>query len=180
MKPFFFSTGAATSSVTNYLSAKSEANMDQLRSEWELDDTEMEILNRLGMEIYEYKCQIASDYDIPIEMTLSTKDLEAFVDYSNDSDPTIRMIKLQNLDTRLEILPDYWRELALTAYELGHYEETLNYIEKLCKSQGYDSIRLDCFIENPYSRKLYDKAGYSVVGYADWRKGRFELREKKI
>ena len=122
--------GAATSSVTNYLSAKSEANMDQLRSEWELDDTEMEILNRLGMEIYEYKCQIAFDYDIPIEMTLSIKDLEAFVDYSNDSDPTVRMIKLQNLDTRLEILPDYWRELALTAYELGHYEETLNYIEK--------------------------------------------------
>ena len=56
----------------------------------------------------------------------------------------------------------------------------MNYIEKLCKSRGYDSIRLDCFIENPYSRKLYDKAGYSVVGYADWRKGRFELREKKI
>ena len=44
--------GAATSSVTNYIKKKSEANMDQLRSEWELDDTEMEILNRLGMEIY--------------------------------------------------------------------------------------------------------------------------------
>ena len=48
------------------------------------------------------------------------------------------------------------------------------------KSEGYDSIRLDCFTENPYSRKLYEKAGYSVVGYADWRKGRFELREKKL
>ena len=62
----------------------------------------------------------------------------------------------------------------------GIAAETLKYIENLCKSQGYDSIRLDCFTENPYSRKLYDKAGYSVVGYADWRKGRFELREKKL
>ena len=29
-------------------------------------------------------------------------------------------------------------------------------------------------------QKLYEKAGYSVVGYADWRKGRFELREKRL
>ena len=71
---------------------------------------------------------------------------------------------------RLCVSPDFQNQ--------GIAAETLNYIEKLCKSQGYDSIRLDCFTENPYSRKLYDKAGYSVVGYADWRKGRFELREK--
>ena len=62
----------------------------------------------------------------------------------------------------------------------GIATKTMEYIEKLCKAERYDSIRLDCFTENPYSRRLYDKAGYSVVGYADWRKGRFELREKKI
>ena len=63
---------------------------------------------------------------------------------------------------------------------LGIASETLKYIDKICKSQGFDSIRLDCYTNNPYSRKLYDKNGYSIVGYADWRKGRFELREKKI
>ena len=62
----------------------------------------------------------------------------------------------------------------------GIATKTMEYIEKVCKEAGYDSIRLDCFTENPYSRRLYDKAGYSVVGYADWRKGRFELREKYI
>lgn len=73
---------------------------------------------------------------------------------------------------RLCVNPDFQNQ--------GIATKTLEYIEKLCKSQGYDSIRLDCFTENPYSRKLYDKSGYSVVGYADWRKGRFELREKYI
>ncbi len=73
---------------------------------------------------------------------------------------------------RLCVSPDFQNQ--------GIAAKTLNYIENLCKSQGYDSIRLDCFTENPFSRKLYDKAGYSVVGYADWRKGRFELREKKL
>ena len=62
----------------------------------------------------------------------------------------------------------------------GIAAKTLEYIENLSKSEGYDSIRLDCFTQNPYSRKLYDKAGYSITGYADWRKGRFELREKKL
>ena len=62
----------------------------------------------------------------------------------------------------------------------GIAAKTLEYIENLSKSQGYDTIRLDCFTQNPYSRRLYEKAGYSIVGYADWRKGRFELREKKI
>ena len=71
---------------------------------------------------------------------------------------------------RLCVSPDFQNQ--------GLAAETLKYIENLCKDQGYESIRLDCFTENPYSRKLYDKAGYSVVGYADWRKGRFELREK--
>lgn len=73
---------------------------------------------------------------------------------------------------RLCVSPDFQNQ--------GIAAETLKYIENLCKSQGYDSIRLDCFTENPYSRKLYEKAGYSVVGYADWRKGRFELREKRL
>ena len=62
----------------------------------------------------------------------------------------------------------------------GIATETMKYIEELSESQGYEVIRLDCFTLNPYSQKLYNKTGYTVTGYADWRKGRFELREKKI
>ena len=58
--------------------------------------------------------------------------------------------------------------------------KTMNHIEEFCRGQKYDSIRLDCFTQNPYSRRLYDKCGYTVTGYADWRKGRLELREKKL
>ncbi len=62
----------------------------------------------------------------------------------------------------------------------GIATETMKYIENLSKSQGYNAIRLDCFTLNPFSQKLYNKTEYSIVGYADWRKGRFELREKKL
>ncbi len=58
--------------------------------------------------------------------------------------------------------------------------KTMKHIEEVCRNQKYDSIRLDCFTQNPYSQRLYDKCGYTVTGFADWRKGRFELREKKL
>lgn len=77
-----------------------------------------------------------------------------------------------NVIHRLCVNPDFQNR--------GIAAKTLDYIENLCRTQGYESIRLDCFTQNPYSRRLYEKAGYSIVGYADWRKGRFELREKKL
>lgn len=62
----------------------------------------------------------------------------------------------------------------------GIASETMVYIENICRTAGYETIRLDCFTQNPHSQRLYDKAGYKITGYADWRKGRFELREKKL
>ena len=39
---------------------------------------------------------------------------------------------------------------------------------------------IDSYSKNPYAVKLYDTLGYAVVGHADWRKGRFDLRKKKL
>lgn len=53
-------------------------------------------------------------------------------------------------------------------------------IESQIKSMGYDSVRLDVFTKNPYAQKLYRNNGYEVRGFAEWRKGRFDLMEKKL
>lgn len=53
-------------------------------------------------------------------------------------------------------------------------------IEDMVKKMGVESIRLDAFTENPKAIRLYEKLGYSIIGYADWRKGRFALMEKKL
>lgn len=57
---------------------------------------------------------------------------------------------------------------------------TLLHIEEHLQSKGIEAIRLDAFTQNPYSLKMYDKLGYSKVGFADWRKGRFYLMEKYL
>lgn len=56
----------------------------------------------------------------------------------------------------------------------------LNHIENQLVEKGYDSVRLDVFTQNPYALRLYEKNGYVRRGYADWRKGRFLLMEKKL
>lgn len=60
----------------------------------------------------------------------------------------------------------------------GVARHTLLHIEKQLKSKSIYVIRLDVFQNNPYAIRLYDSLGYSKVGYADWRKGRFYLLEK--
>ncbi len=58
--------------------------------------------------------------------------------------------------------------------------EILLHIEKQIKEMGYQSIRLDVFTENPFAQRLYLHNGYEPRGYANWRKGRFDLMEKRI
>ena len=60
----------------------------------------------------------------------------------------------------------------------GIAKSTLLHIERQLIAKGIHVIRLDVFSNNPFAIKLYHSLGYSEVGYADWRKGRFFLMEK--
>ncbi|WP_434305348.1 GNAT family N-acetyltransferase [Clostridium botulinum] len=57
---------------------------------------------------------------------------------------------------------------------------TMLHIENEVRKMGIDTIRLDAFTLNPYAVKMYEKLGYSKVGFANWRKGKFHIMEKKI
>ena len=52
--------------------------------------------------------------------------------------------------------------------------------EKEVKAAGGTSLRLDAFSQNPYALRLYEHAGYSKTGSADWRMGKFVLMEKML
>ena len=58
--------------------------------------------------------------------------------------------------------------------------KTMLIIEKLLRSEGIETIRLDAFSLNPFALKMYEKLGYTKVGEVSWRKGLFYLYEKKI
>lgn len=62
----------------------------------------------------------------------------------------------------------------------GVAKQTMQFIEEKCKAEGITAVRLDAFSHNPSALKLYSRMGYSRVGYAHWRKGRFYLFEKYL
>lgn len=177
--------GTTVSSVTSYMDAKNQANLEFMQNQWELDDQEMDILLNLGTQLYDYKCQIATDLNIPTEFTLSTEDLESFVNFCNEPNADTRYIKLLSLDKRLEILPDYWMELALTTYELNDYETTLTYINKFEEIYYpviyHDSdyahllmVKADCINHLPSESKYQDLEEIgdlllAHIGAEDWQ-----------
>lgn len=57
---------------------------------------------------------------------------------------------------------------------------TMKYIEECARKKGKESVRLDAFTENPIAKKLYEGLGYQIVGFANFRKGRFFLMEKGL
>lgn len=60
----------------------------------------------------------------------------------------------------------------------GIAKSTLLHIEMQLKTMGIHVIRLDVFHNNPFAISLYNSLGYSAVGCANWRKGKFFLMEK--
>lgn len=59
-------------------------------------------------------------------------------------------------------------------------KQVLSHIESQARNMGYESMRLDVFAKNPIAQNLYRNNGYEVRGMAKWRKGYFELMEKKL
>ena len=57
---------------------------------------------------------------------------------------------------------------------------TLLHIEEQVLSYGVRAIRLDSFPQNSYAVRMYNGLGYSLVGYATFRKGKFNLMEKYL
>ena len=130
-------------------------------------------------DIYPAKEDFINDIEKKsLYLAIDSKKLAAIYVISAESDEAYKNATWENNDESAYILhrfcvsPDYQNK--------GIGKEVLAHIETQIYEMGYNSIRLDVFTENPYAQKLYRKSGYIVRGYADWRKGRFELMEKKI
>ena len=130
-------------------------------------------------DIYPAKEDFINDIEKKsLYLAIVSKKLAAIYVISAESDEAYKNATWESNDASAYILhsfcvsPDYQNK--------GIGKEVLAHIETQIYEMGYKSIRLDVFTENPYAQKLYRKSGYIVRGYADWRKGRFELMEKKI
>ena len=108
-----------------------------------------------------------------------------------ESDDIIVREQFEEISPRVEYsLTAKGEKLMPIFYEMARWG--LQYIECGDALRGANSMNekitytiaaageIDSYSKNPYAIRLYDTLGYAVVGHADWRKGRFDLREKKL
>ena len=62
----------------------------------------------------------------------------------------------------------------------GVGKAALLHLEDELRQAEVETVRLDVFSQNPFALALYRRQGYAPVGFADWRKGRFFLMEKRL
>lgn len=73
---------------------------------------------------------------------------------------------------RLAVNPEFQRQ--------GVAKNAMAFVENSAKEKGIRTIRLDTFCGNPYGASLYEKLGFKIIGFAHWRKGKFQIMEKVI
>ena len=62
----------------------------------------------------------------------------------------------------------------------GYGAAFVRFYEEHALSCNCHYLRMDTNEKNSRARAMYEKLGYKIVGYADWRKGRFALMEKVL
>ena len=130
-------------------------------------------------DIYPTKEDFINDIEKKsLYLAFDSKKLAAIYVISKESDAAYKNANWQYSDEFAYILHRFCVSPAYQNKGIG--KEVLTHIEEQIHEMGYGSVRLDVFTENPYAQKLYRKSGYQVRGYADWRKGRFDLMEKKL
>lgn len=140
-------------------------------------------MNKRGLhqwdEIYPAKTDFSNDIanDTLYVLEDENKIIAVYV-ISEESDEAYDKCKWDNPDDttciihRLCIDPEY--------QDQGLGKKIMQHIEEQAREMKYESIRLDVFTQNPRALALYKNSGYEERGFADWRKGRFLLMEKKI
>lgn len=73
---------------------------------------------------------------------------------------------------RLAVAPEFQRH--------GFAVQAMSFIDDLAKEKGIKTIRLDTFCGNPAGVALYKSLDFKIVGYAHWRKGKFQIMEKVL
>jgi ribosomal protein S18 acetylase RimI-like enzyme len=62
----------------------------------------------------------------------------------------------------------------------GVGEATMRLAEARARALGFEALRLDAFVSNPRSLRLYRRLGYAEVGGVTFRKGAFRCFEKDL
>jgi hypothetical protein len=133
-------------SIFKYQNTIDSAEMDFMKSSWELDDSESASLHTSRSRAFGYMIDIARAYNLSMTDTLNEISIDNFVNYKMDDNLQRRRQTLENNRSLYAKYAPYWIVLSETYYELGMYQQCIDAVRQ------YESVYA------PILRKDYELA----------------------
>ena len=109
----------AVDSYTSYKSFVAENDLDYLLADWELDDTEEQLLYNLRGETFGYLVDMTNKFSLPDDLTLNKNNVVEFISIKHEKNPRSRIISLEEKKEEFQGLAEYWLVLAQSYYDQG-------------------------------------------------------------
>lgn len=118
----------AVDSATSYQASTNQAEIQFVKEGWELDDTEIKVLQNSTTAQFDYMCNMVRDYDIPDEYVVRDTDVKAFVEWSNKTNLVAKIDWLKANEATYQKFGPYWLELVKDYYDFGDYRSCMTAI----------------------------------------------------
>lgn len=115
----------AVDAVASYESAKSQAELQYLKSGWELDDSEAEALHQSRQEMFAYMVNIVNDYKLEGDLALTEESVQEFTRWKNDSNIVARIQFLESNRKTYQAFGGYWLALSESYYVNGELQKCI-------------------------------------------------------
>lgn len=123
----------AVDSISGFFSSKAQADLQNIKDGWELDDEAKAELHQSTINTLNYMFDMVRDYDIPGDFALSKEAIEDYIKWAEKSDSEldgkISWFTEQGHYNTYKMFGPYWLELAQDYYKKGEYEKCLESIE---------------------------------------------------
>ena len=149
--PLEMAMNIAVSSGSLYMDYKTNQNRykkDLDKGNWQLDKASIIEINDVRKDFIKTYWEIMKRYNMPDRWRVSEKQFQRLHSVLRGSDSKKQYRQLIRMEKELEILPDYWFELALIAKKIENKEAELNAIQR------YESLNDTLLRHNSYHSLL--------------------------
>lgn len=115
----------AVDSVSSYMNAAGEAEIEYLQEGWILDDEVSNELHNSRKSLFNYMIAVAHEYNLPKDMCLTAARVDSFIEIRSITNIALRLQRLKDSEADYQYFGDYWLLLTESYYLNGDYEEAL-------------------------------------------------------
>ncbi len=121
---------AVVDSYTSYKNASENADKTFLMSGWELDDEEVETVQKNRDRAFDYMVDMVQEYHLDGMKTLNERAIEKFAEICHIESVPERISRLRSEEETYSLLGNYWLELADCYFQTDQFEKCLECVDR--------------------------------------------------